>query len=200
MPIEDVAGTLADYIKEGKILHYGLSEASSEIIRRANKVYPFAAVESEYSMFWREPETNGLLDTLEELGIGFVPFPPLGKGILTGALKKDENFAKDDFRSTVPRFNSENLDKNLRLADFVGEVVKAKNATPAQIGLAWILAQKTWIVPIPGMRKLKRVKENIGSVDITLTPGEFKSIDGHLRSIQLSGDCYNAVSEALIDK
>ncbi len=200
VPIEDVAGTLADLIKEGKILHYGLSEASPETIRRAHKVCPVTAVESEYSMFWREPEANGLLDTLEELGIGFVPFSPLGKGILTGAVKKDEKFAKDDFRSTVPRFNSENLSKNLRLADYVGEVAKAKNATPAQVALAWILAQKPWIVPIPGMRKLKRIKENIGSVDITFTPEELKSIDEHLKSIQLSGDRYNAASEALIDK
>lgn len=200
VPIEDVAGTLADLIKEGKILHYGLSEASPVTIRRAHKVYPVTAVESEYSMFWREPETNGLLDTLEELGIGFVPFSPLGKGILTGAVKKDEKFANDDFRSTVPRFNSENLDKNLRLADYVGEVAKTKNATPAQVALAWILAQKSWIVPIPGMRKLKRIKENSGSVDISFTPDELKTINEHLKSILLSGDRYNAASEALIDK
>lgn len=200
VPIEDVAQTLADLIKEGKILHYGLSEASPETIRRANKVYPVTAVESEYSMFWREPETNGLLATLEELGIGFVPFSPLGKGILTGAVKKDEKFASNDFRSSVPRFNSENLDKNLILADYVAEVARQKNATPAQIALAWILAQKPWIVPIPGMRKLKRIKENIGSVDITFSPDELRDIDEHLNTIQLSGNRYNAASEALIDK
>lgn len=200
VPIEDVAGTLADLIKEGKILHYGLSEASPATIRRAHKVYPVTAVESEYSMFWREPETNGLLDTLEELGIGFVPFSPLGKGILTGAVKKDATFDKTDFRSTVPRFQGENLDKNLRLANYVGEIAKRKNATPAQIALAWLLARKPWIVPIPGMRKLKRIKENVASAKITFTPEEMKSIDKHLNSILLSGDRYNAASEALIDK
>lgn len=200
VPIEDVAGTLADLIKEGKILHYGLSEASPETIRRAHKVYPVTAVESEYSMFWREPEKNGLLSTLEELGIGFVPFSPLGKGILTGSVRANEKFDKNDFRSTVPRFQGENLDKNLQLANYVGEIAKQKNATPAQIALAWLLAQKPWIVPIPGMRKLKRIKENTASAEITFTAEELKSIDEHLNSIQLSGDRYNAASEALIDK
>lgn len=200
VPIEDVAGTLADLIKEGKILNYGLSEASPATIRRANAVWPVAAVESEYSMFWREPEENGLLATLEELGIGFVPFSPLGKGILTGAVKAGEKFAANDFRSTVPRFSSENLDKNLRLADYVGEVARRKNATPAQIALAWLLAQKPWIVPIPGMRKLKRIEENTAAVNVAFTPGELRDIDSHLRNIQISGDRYNASSEALIDK
>lgn len=200
VPIEDVAGTLADLIKEGKILNYGLSEASPATIRRANAVWPVAAVESEYSMFWREPEENGLLATLEELGIGFVPFSPLGKGILTGAVKAGEKFAANDFRSTVPRFSSENLDKNLRLADYVGEVARQKNATPAQIALAWLLAQKPWIVPIPGMRKLKRIEENTAAVNVAFTPGELRDIDSHLRNIQISGDRYNASSEALIDK
>lgn len=200
VPIEDVAGTLADLIKEGKILNYGLSEASPATIRRANAVWPVAAVESEYSMFWREPEENGLLATLEELGIGFVPFSPLGKGILTGAVKAGEKFAANDFRSTVPRFSSENLGKNLRLADYVGEVARRKNATPAQIALAWLLAQKPWIVPIPGMRKLKRIEENTAAVNVAFTPGELRDIDSHLRNIQISGDRYNASSEALIDK
>lgn len=200
VPIEDVAGTLADLIKEGKILHYGLSEASPTTIRRAHKVYPVTAVESEYSMFWREPEENGLLDTLEELGIGFVPFSPLGKGILTGTVKATDKFASNDFRSTVPRFNSENLAKNVRLADYVGEIAKQKNATPAQIALAWLLAQKPWIVPIPGMRKLKRIKENTDSTEIAFTTEELKSIDEHLKGIQLSGDRYNKASEDLIDK
>lgn len=200
VPIEDVAGTLADLIKEGKILGYGLSEASPATIRRANAVCPVTAVESEYSMFWREPEENGLLDTLEELGIGFVPFSPLGKGILTGAVKKGEKFAANDFRSTVPRFNSENLDKNLRLAEYVAGIAAQKNATPAQIALAWLLAQKPWIVPIPGMRKLKRIEENIASVNVVFTREELKDIDAHLRQIQISGNRYNASSQALIDK
>ncbi len=200
VPIEDVAGTLADLIREGKILHYGLSEATPQTIRRAHSVYPVTAVESEYSMFWREPETNGLLATLEELGIGFVPFSPLGKGILTGTVKAGDKFQKDDFRSTVPRFSSDNLPKNIALADYVGQIAKQKNATPAQIALGWLLAQKPWIVPIPGMRKLTRIRENLGSIAITFTPAELQEIDRHLNSIQLSGDRYNASSESLIDK
>lgn len=200
VPIEDVAGTLGDLIREGKILHYGLSEASPNTIRRAHKVCPVTAVESEYSMFWREPETNGLLSTLEELGIGFVPFSPLGKGILTGSVKATDTFQKDDFRSTVPRFSSENLKKNIALADYVGEIAQKKNATPAQIALAWLLAQKKWIVPIPGMRKLSRIRENIGSTSVVFTQEELKEIDKHLNSIQLSGNRYNATSQALIDK
>lgn len=200
VPIEDVAGTLADLIREGKILHYGLSEASPATIRRAHKVWPVAAVESEYSMFWREPETNGLLDTLEELGIGFVPFSPLGKGILTGTVKAGDKFAANDFRSTVPRFNSDNLAKNVRLADVVESIAKEKQATPAQIALAWLLAQRPWIVPIPGMRKIKRIRENIGSASIKFTAEELKAIDSKLRSVEIVGNRYNASNENLIDK
>lgn len=200
VPIEDVAGTLADLIREGKILHYGLSEASPATIRLVHGVCPVTAVESEYSMFWREPEENGLIDTLRELDIGFVPFSPLGKGILTGTVKAGDKFGKENFRSTVPRFSGENLSKNVRLADYVGEVARQKGATPAQIALAWLLAQAEWIVPIPGMRRMERIHENMAAAYVTFTPEELHNIDQHLKSIQLSGARYNAAAESLIDK
>lgn len=200
VPIEEVADTLADLIKEGKILHYGLSEASPETIRRADRVCHVTAVESEYSMFWREPEINGLLPTLEELGIGFVPFSPLGKGILTGTVKATDTFAKDDFRSNVPRFDSDNLAKNVRLADYVGGIARRKGVTSAQVALAWLLAQKPWIVPIPGMRRLERIRENVGSAAVEFTADELAEINRGLDSIKLSGNRYNATNEALIDK
>lgn len=200
VPIEDVAGTLADLIKEGKILHYGLSEASAQTIRRAHKEYPVAALQSEYSMFWREPETNDVLNTLEELGIGFVPFSPLGKGILTGSISANQTFVKDDFRSTIPRFNSENLNKNLQLTEFVKELANKKNCTPAQIALAWLLAQREWIVPIPGMRKVNRIKENAGATEVVLTQAELTEIRSKLNEIRIEGNRYSEANEALIDK
>lgn len=200
VPIEDVAGALSELVKAGKILHYGLSEASAATVRRAHAVHPVAAVQSEYSMFWREPEENGLLATLEELGIGFVPFSPLGKGILTGTVKATDAFVKGDFRSTVPRFSSENLPKNVRLAEFVGGIAKEKGATPAQVALGWILAQKPWIVPIPGMRSLGRIRENIGGAEVAFSADELARIDAGLRGIELQGNRYNEASESLIDK
>lgn len=200
VPIEDVAGALSELVKAGKILHYGLSEASAATVRRAHAVHPVAAVQSEYSMFWREPEDNGLLATLEELGIGFVPFSPLGKGILTGTVKATDTFAKGDFRSTVPRFSSENLPKNVRLAEFVGGIAKEKGATPAQVALGWILAQKPWIVPIPGMRSTGRIRENIGGAEVAFSADELARIDEGLRGIELQGNRYNEASESLIDK
>lgn len=200
VPIEDVAGALSELVKAGKILHYGLSEASAATVRRAHSVHPVAAVQSEYSMFWREPEENGLLATLEELGIGFVPFSPLGKGILTGTVKATDTFDKGDFRSTVPRFSSENLPKNVRLAEFVGGIAKEKGATPAQAALGWILAQKPWIVPIPGMRSMGRIRENIGGAEVAFSADELARIDEGLRGIELQGNRYNEASESLIDK
>lgn len=200
VPIEDVAGTLADLIREGKILHYGLSEASPATIRRAHAVCSVTAVQSEYSMFWREPEQNGLIDTLEELGIGFVPFSPLGKGILTGSVKQGAKFEANDFRSTVPRFSSEHLDKNLKLAAYVEELAAKRDCTPAQIALAWLLTRKPFIVPIPGTRSIMRIRENIAASEITFSVEEMAEIEHRLDGIQLSGNRYNAASEGLIDK
>lgn len=200
VPIEDVAGVMQELVKAGKILHYGLSEASAATVRRAHAVHPVAAVQSEYSMFWRGPEENGLLATLEELGIGFVPFSPLGKGILTGTVKATDTFDKGDFRSTVPRFSGENLPKNVRLAEFVGGVAREKGVTPAQLALGWLLAQKPWIVPIPGMRSIGRIRENLGGAEVAFSADELKKIDEGLRGIELSGNRYNEASESLIDK
>jgi len=170
-PIEEVAGAIQTLIKEGKIRHWGLSEAGVKTIRRAHAVQPVTAVESEYSLWWRRPEAE-LIPTLEELGIGFVPFSPLGKGFLTGAFGKSAKFEKNDFRSIVPRFTSENLQANQVLVDLLTQVAGKKNATPAQIALAWILAQKSWIVPIPGTTKLHRLEENIGAAKLVLTVAE----------------------------
>jgi aryl-alcohol dehydrogenase-like predicted oxidoreductase len=189
VPIEDVAGTIKDLIAEGKIKHWGLSEAGVETIRRAHAVQPLAAVESEYSLWWRRPE-EALLPVLEELGIGFVPFSPLGKGFLTGSISKDAKFDKSDFRSIVPRFTPEALDANQSLVDLLKEVANQKQATAAQIALAWILAQKPWIVPIPGTTKLSRLEENLGAADLELTQNELKSIDAALAQIPVAGDRY----------
>lgn len=189
VPIEDVAGTVADLIKEGKILHFGLSEAKSDIIRAANSVYPVCAVQSEYSMFYRDAEKT-VIPTLAELGIGFVPFSPLGKGILTGSFKRDTKLDKSDFRSSIPRFQGENFQKNLKLAEFVEKIAKKKNATPAQIALAWILAQHDWFVPIPGTKKIGRLEENLGSMDVVFTKDELERINQHLDKIEIIGNRY----------
>ncbi|MBN3874960.1 MULTISPECIES: aldo/keto reductase [unclassified Nostoc] len=189
VPIEDVAGTIKDLIGEGKIKHWGLSEAGVQTIRRAHAVQPVTAVQSEYSLWWRRPEETLLL-TLEELGIGFVPFSPLGKGFLTGSISKDAKFDKSDFRSIVPRFTPEALDANQFLVDLLKEVANQKKATAAQIALSWILAQKPWIVPIPGTTKLSRLEENVAAADIELTQDELKSIDAALAQIPVSGDRY----------
>jgi aryl-alcohol dehydrogenase-like predicted oxidoreductase len=165
VPMEDVAGAVKDLIRQGKVRHFGLSEAGVESIRRAHSVQPVTALQSEYSLFWREPEQE-VIPVLEELGIGFVPFSPLGKGFLTGAISKDTQFDKNDFRNVVPRFSPENREANQALVDLIGEFAKQKKASPAQIALAWLLAQKPWVVPIPGTTKLHRLEENIGAAGV----------------------------------
>ncbi|MEH2328695.1 aldo/keto reductase [Nostoc sp.] len=189
VPIEDVAGTIKDLIGEGKIKHWGLSEAGVQTVRRAHAIQPVTAVQSEYSLWWRRPE-EALLPALEELGIGLVPFSPLGKGFLTGSISKDAKFEKSDFRSIVPRFTPEALDANQFLVDLLKEVANQKKATAAQIALSWILAQKPWIVPIPGTTKLSRLEENIGAADIKLTQDELQSIDEALAQITVEGERY----------
>ncbi len=189
VPIEEVAETIKDLMNEGKIKHWGLSEAGIQTIRRAHKVLPLTAVQSEYSMWWRRPEEE-LFPTLEELGIGFVPFSPLGKGFLTGQFNKDSKFEKSDFRNIVPRFTPDNLDANQVLVDLIKKIAAEKDATPAQIALAWLLAQKPWIVPIPGTTKLERLKENLGSIDIKLTVEESQNINSALEKIKIAGDRY----------
>ncbi|TCK04327.1 UNVERIFIED_ORG: aryl-alcohol dehydrogenase-like predicted oxidoreductase [Anoxybacillus amylolyticus] len=194
VPIEEVAGVIQDLMKEGKIRHWGLSEAGVQTIRRAHAVQPLAAVQSEYSLWWRSPEEE-LLPTLEELGIGFVPFSPLGKGFLTGKIDKNVTFADSDFRRIVPRFQPENLEANQVLVDLIKKFAAEKNATPAQIALAWLLAQKPWIVPIPGTRKLEHLEENLGAADIELTSDELKDLNDAFSKIEISGDRYPAGSE-----
>ncbi|MED3853892.1 aldo/keto reductase [Priestia megaterium] len=189
VPIEEVAGTVKDLIQEGKVKHWGLSEAGVKTIRRAHAVHPLAAIQSEYSMMWRSPEEE-LLPALEELGIGFVPFSPLGKGFLTGKIDKNTTFGKSDFRSMVPRFTPENLEANQVLIDLIDKIAAGKNVTPAQISLAWVLAQKSWIVPIPGTRKLNRLEENLGAVDVELTTQELSDLKEALSKIEVSGERY----------
>jgi aryl-alcohol dehydrogenase-like predicted oxidoreductase len=189
VPIEEVAGTVKDLIQEGKVKHWGLSEAGVKTIRRAHLVHPLTAIQSEYSMMWRSPEEE-LLPTLQELGIGFVPFSPLGKGFLTGKIDKNATFGNSDFRSIVPRFTPENLEANQVLIDLINKIAAGKNATPAQISLAWVLAQKSWIVPIPGTRKLDRLEENLGAVDVELTTQELSDLKEALSKIEISGDRY----------
>jgi pyridoxine 4-dehydrogenase len=189
IPIEEVAGTIKDLITEGKIKHWGLSEAGVKTVRRAHAVQPVAAIQNEYSLWWRKPEEE-LLPALEELGIGFVPFSPLGKGFLTGSISKDTKFGSSDFRSIVPRFTTEALEANQILVDLLKQIAEQKNATPAQIALAWILAQKPWMVPIPGTTKLNRLEENIGSVNIMLTSDDLKGLDSALEQINIVGNRY----------
>jgi len=199
VPIEDVAGTVKDLIQEGKVKHFGLSEAGVQTIRRAHAVQPVAALQSEYSMFWREPEAE-IIPTLEELGIGFVPFSPLGKGFLTGKISKDTVFEENDFRNSVPRFDLENRIANQPLVDLVTEIAAQKQATLAQIALAWILAQKAWIVPIPGTTKLERFNENIGSVSIELTSEDLQKIEAKISKISIKGDRYQAAAQKMINR
>ncbi|AGK52870.1 aldo/keto reductase [Bacillus sp. 1NLA3E] len=191
VPIEEVAGVVQDSIKEGKVKHWGLSEAGVETIRRAHSIHPLAAIQSEYSMMWRSPEEE-LLPTLEELGIGFVPFSPLGKGFLTGTIKKDATFGRSDFRSIVPLFQPENIEANQVLVDLIIKIAVEKDATPAQIALGWVLAQKPWIVPIPGTRKLERLDENLRAADIELSTEELNDLNDALSKIEISGDRYPA--------
>jgi aryl-alcohol dehydrogenase-like predicted oxidoreductase len=190
VPIEDVAGTVKELIQEGKVKNFGLSEAPVDVIRRAHAVVPVAAVQSEYSMFYREPETE-ILATLEELGIGFVPFSPLGKGFLTGTINAEVELDKDDVRNFSPRFSKENRRANQALVDLVVTIATDKDATPAQIALAWLLAQKPFIVPIPGTSRLHRLQENIGAAEITLTPDDLSKMDAALATIKVVGERYS---------
>jgi aryl-alcohol dehydrogenase-like predicted oxidoreductase len=199
VPIEDVAGTVKDLIAAGKVKHFGMSEAGIDAIRRAHAVQPVAALQSEYSMFWREPE-NALLPVLDELGIGFVPFAPLGKGFLTGKMSADTVFAKDDFRSTVPRFQTAALNANQSLVDLVITLAAEKNATPAQVALAWLLAQRPSIVPIPGTTKLHRLEENLGAVAVDLSEPDLTRIRDALTAIELVGERYSAANQSLVNR
>ena len=189
VPIEDVAGTVKDLIGEGKVRHFGLSEAGVQTIRRAHAVQPVTALQSEYSMWWREPEAQ-VIPTLEELGIGFVPFSPLGKGFLTGKIDETTTFDSTDFRNVVPRFTPEARKANQAVVDLLRAIGERKQATPAQVALAWLLAQKPWIVPIPGTTKLSRLDENIGAVSLALTPEELADIDRAASQISVQGDRY----------
>ena len=199
VPIEDVAGTVRDLIRDGKVRHFGLSEAGVQTIRRAHAVQSVTTVQSEYSLWWREPEKE-VLPTLEELGIGFVPFSPLGKGFLTGAINESTTFDKTDFRNIVPRFSAEARKANQTLVDLLGQIAKEKKATKAQIALAWLLAQKSWIVPIPGTTKLHRLEENIGAADVELTPDELRRIGDALSHIQVQGDRYPPQLKAMVGR
>ena len=189
VPIEDVAGAVKELIQAGKVKHFGMSEAAAKTIRRAHAVQPVTAVQSEYSLWWRKPEAE-VIPTLQELGIGFVPYSPLGKGFLTGAIKETTTFDKTDFRSTLPRFTPEALKANQAMIDLLGSIAKQKKVTPAQIALAWLLAQKPWIVPIPGTTKLNRLEENIGATAIELTPEDIRNIDSAASRIKVEGARY----------
>jgi aryl-alcohol dehydrogenase-like predicted oxidoreductase len=199
VPIEDVAGAVKDLIHEGKVKHFGLSEAGAQTIRRAHAVQPVAALQSEYSLFWREPEGT-VIPTLEELGIGFVPFSPLGKGFLTGKIDSDTKFDSTDFRNIVPRFSEENRKANQALVDVISSFAKQKKATPAQIALAWLLAKKPWIVPIPGTTKLERLEENLGAAAIELTPDDVRALEDTSSKIKLEGARYPAFHASLVGR
>lgn len=199
VPIEEVAGAVKDLIRQGKVKHFGLSEAGVRTIRRAHAVQPVTALQSEYSLWWREPEQE-ILPTLEELGIGFVPFSPLGKGFLTGKITEDTKFDSNDFRNTVPRFNEENRKANQALVELIGKFAQQKNSTPAQIALAWILAQKPWIVPIPGTTKLHRLEENLGATSVELTPDDLHHLNEATSRIQMQGARYSEGAQKMIDR
>jgi aryl-alcohol dehydrogenase-like predicted oxidoreductase len=199
VPIEEVAGAVGDLIREGKVKHFGLSEAGVQTIRRAHAVQSVTALQSEYSLWWREPEEE-ILPTLEELGIGFVPFSPLGKGFLTGKIDETTTFDGSDFRNTVPRFAPENRKANQALVDLLARIAAKKQATPAQIALAWLLAQKPWIVPIPGTTKLERLEENLGAAAVELTADDLREIDSAAARIRVQGAQYSESSERMIDR
>ncbi len=199
VPIEDVAGAVKELIQEGKVKHFGLSEASAKTIRRAHAVQPVAALQSEYSLFWREPEET-VIPTLEELGIGFVPFSPLGKGFLTGKIDADTKFDSTDFRSTVPRFTAENRKTNQALVDVIRAFGEQKKATPAQIALAWLLAKKPWIVPIPGTTKLDRLEENLGAANVVLTPEDIRTLEDASSEIKVEGARYSPFHQQLVGR
>jgi len=199
IPIEEVAGTVKELIAEGKVKHFGMSEAGVQSIRKAHAVQPVTALQSEYSLWWREPEEE-ILPVLEELGIGFVPFSPLGKGFLTGKIDEHTAFDQTDFRNTVPRFSEENRKANQTVVDLLGHIAAEKNASPAQIALAWLLAQHPWIVPIPGTTKLHRLEENLGSVLITLTPSDLERMGQALANINIQGRRYNEQAQKMISR
>lgn len=199
LPIEDVAGAVRDLIAEGKVRHFGLSEAGAATLRRAHAVQPVAALQSEYSLWWREPEAE-VLPTCEALGVGFVPFSPLGKGFLTGKIDANTSFAADDFRNTVPRFSPEARQANQSLVEVLERLAAAKQATPAQLALAWLLARKPWIVPIPGTTKLHRLEENIGAGSVSLTPEDLQQIERALAHVRVQGERYPAHLAARVGK
>ena len=199
VPMEDVAGAVKDLIGQGKVKHFGLSEAGVQSIRRAHAVQPVTALQSEYSLWWREPEKE-VIPTLEELGIGFVPFSPLGKGFLTGKISEETKFGKNDFRNIVPRFTPENRKANQAMVDLVIQVAQRKKATPAQIALAWLLVQKPWIVPIPGTTKLHRLEENIGAVNVELTPEDLRELDVAASKITVQGARYPEELQKLVGR
>src|SRR5512139_1876670 len=199
VPIEDVAGTVKELIQQGKVRHFGLSEAGVKTIRRAHAAQPVAALQSEYSLWWREPEEK-ILPVLEELGIGFVPFSPLGKGFLTGRIDETTTFDSTDFRNTVPRFSAENRKANQALVEVITRIAKRKGATPAQVALAWVLAQKPWIVPIPGTTKLARLDENLGAVDVELTADDLREIDAAASRIVVQGARYSEAAQRMVDR
>ncbi len=199
VPIEDVAGTVKELINEGKVKHFGLSEAGVDSIRKAHAVQPVAALQSEYSLWWREPEKE-ILPALEELGIGFVPFSPLGKGFLTGAINENTSFDKTDFRNTVPRFSEENRKANQALVNLLESIAAEMNATPAQIALAWLLAQRPWIVPIPGTTKLHRLQENLGGAEIQLSGNDINEITAALSEIEVQGNRYAVQMQKMVNR
>jgi aryl-alcohol dehydrogenase-like predicted oxidoreductase len=199
VPIEDVAGAVKDLIQQGKVKHFGLSEAGVKVIRRAHAVQPVTALQSEYSIWWREPEDE-ILPVLEELGIGFVPFSPLGKGFLTGKITEETKFDATDFRNVVPRFTAENRKNNQAVVDLVTRFAEQKKTTPAQIALAWILAQKPWMVPIPGTTKLHRLEENLGAVNVQLTPDDLRQIDNASAKIKVEGERYPENLQKLVNR
>ena len=199
VPIEEVAGTVKDLIAQGKVKHFGMSEAGAESIRRAHAVQPVTALQSEYSLWWREPEQD-ILPTLEELGIGFVPFSPLGKGFLTGTINSETTFVASDFRNVVPRFSADARQANQPLIDALGKIAAGRNATHAQIALAWLLAQKPWIVPIPGTTKLHRLEENLGAASIQLTAADLEEIHNALSGIEVQGERYPASFQKLVNR
>ena len=199
VPMEDVAGAVKDLIKEGKVKHFGMSEAGVQSIRKAHAVQPVTALQSEYSMFWREPEKE-IIPTLEELGIGFVPFSPLGKGFLTGTITADTEFDKSDFRNSVPRFSKENRAANQKLLSLIVDLAAKQNATSAQIALAWLLARKPWIAPIPGTTKLHRLEENVGAINIQLSANDLTEIDSALAQVKVQGERYPQHLQKLVGK
>lgn len=199
VPIEEVAGTVKELIAEGKVKRFGMSEAGARTIRRAHAVQPVTALQSEYSLWWREPEEE-ILPTLEELGIGFVPFSPLGRGFLTGKIDASTTFADGDFRNSVPRFSPENRRANQAVVDLLARIAAEKRATPAQVALAWLLAQKPWIVPIPGTTKLHRLEENLGAASLELTPDDLRAIEDAAASITVQGARYSEASQRMVDR